>query len=711
MAYIGLQPVTKVLGTSTQILSGNGVDFAYTLSRAVSKSADIRVSVDGVVLTPEEDYTANNVTVTFVTEPSNGTNNIVISFVAGALTTISIDSNAYPQGTTVAPSIKYVDALSTGIWFPSTTEVGITASGNTRVKVTNAPTATSTTSGALQVAGGAGLTGALYVGDVVRFTATTESSDTTSGALVVSGGVGVAKGLNVGGALNVSGDFTVAGAFTTTASDSLVLNDPFIFLANANPGDALDTGVISSYTDAGDSILKYTGIFRDVTDGKYKLFDNLLPEPTTVVDTGNVSFRYADLYFGNAVLNSNLATVSSTTGTLQVKGGIGATGAISLNGQNVGTAIINSGTNLVGNIGEDGASFGTVHASHFIGNGSQLTGLPAGYSNVQAQAYLTTGAGFVNSTGNLLAQSATFNALGVNGTATVNILNSTGNLLAQSATFNALGVNGTATVNILNSTGNLLAQGAIINSLTISGTAVTSTAAELNLVDGSSAGTIVNSKAVVYGAAGQVNATTLQVGGVAITSTPAEINLLNGSAAGTIVNNKAVIYNASGDVIASGISTPDITKTGTDGVGDIGQTGNRFATIYGLATSAQYADLAEKYVADADYEPGTVLHFGGEHEVSQCDVDHCTKVAGVVSTDPAYRMNDDLKAEYVAMVALTGRVPCKVRGPVGKGDMMVSAGNGHARAEANPKVGAVIGKALENFDGDEGIIEVVVGKH
>ena len=63
------------------------------------------------------------------------------------------------------------------------------------------------------------------------------------------------------------------------------------------------------------------------------------------------------------------------------------------------------------------------------------------------------------------------------------------------------------------------------------------------------------------------------------------------------------------------------------------------------------------------------------------------------------------------MLALTGLVPCKVRGPVGKGDMMVSAGNGHARAEANPKVGAVIGKALENFDGDGGIIEVVVGKH
>lgn len=132
--------------------------------------------------------------------------------------------------------------------------------------------------------------------------------------------------------------------------------------------------------------------------------------------------------------------------------------------------------------------------------------------------------------------------------------------------------------------------------------------------------------------------------------------------------------------------------------------------LYGQATSAQYADLAEKYTADAELEPGTVVHFGGEAEVSQCDVDHCTAVAGVVSTAPAYRMNDGLEAEHVAMVALTGRVPTKVTGPVHKGDMMVSAGNGMARAEANPKVGAVIGKALENWEGGEGVIEVVIGK-
>jgi len=127
----------------------------------------------------------------------------------------------------------------------------------------------------------------------------------------------------------------------------------------------------------------------------------------------------------------------------------------------------------------------------------------------------------------------------------------------------------------------------------------------------------------------------------------------------------------------------------------------------GTATSAQYADLAEKYSVVEDIEPGTVVCFGGEAEVQVCDHDMDRKIAGVVSTDPAYMMNAGAEGVYVA---LTGRVPCKVVGPVSKGDMMVSAGNGRARAEENPVLGSVIGKALENFDGDEGVIEVVVGR-
>ncbi|NDB64482.1 MAG: hypothetical protein EB168_02275 [Euryarchaeota archaeon] len=176
------------------------------------------------------------------------------------------------------------------------------------------------------------------------------------------------------------------------------------------------------------------------------------------------------------------------------------------------------------------------------------------------------------------------------------------------------------------------------------------------------------------------------------------------------------ISSTSGGALVEAPNEEEIDITGnlmptSNNTFSIGNATVGWTTVYAEATSAQYADLAEKYEADADYEPGTVVHFGGDKEVTECDTDHCTKVAGVVSTDPAYRMNDGLEAEHTAMVALTGRVPCKVSGPVAKGDMMVSAGNGRARAESDPKVGSVIGKSLENWEGGEGVIEVVVGKH
>ena len=86
------------------------------------------------------------------------------------------------------------------------------------------------------------------------------------------------------------------------------------------------------------------------------------------------------------------------------------------------------------------------------------------------------------------------------------------------------------------------------------------------------------------------------------------------------------------------------------------------------------------------------------------------KVAGVVSTNPAHLMNAGLESANVVDLALQGRVPCKVTGVVEKGDLMVAAGNGFARAEADPKVGTVIGKSLEAHAGGEGVIEVAVGR-
>ena len=129
----------------------------------------------------------------------------------------------------------------------------------------------------------------------------------------------------------------------------------------------------------------------------------------------------------------------------------------------------------------------------------------------------------------------------------------------------------------------------------------------------------------------------------------------------------------------------------------------------GVTFQATYADLAERYQADAVYEPGTILEFGGDFEVTVAE-DGTRRVAGIVTTNPAYVMNVGLEGENVVVIALAGRVPCKVQGIIRKGDMLVAAGGGFARAEYSPVLGSVIGKALQDFNGGEGVIEVAVGR-
>jgi hypothetical protein len=124
--------------------------------------------------------------------------------------------------------------------------------------------------------------------------------------------------------------------------------------------------------------------------------------------------------------------------------------------------------------------------------------------------------------------------------------------------------------------------------------------------------------------------------------------------------------------------------------------------------------LAEKYTADADYAPGTVLEFGGDQEVTATTTSHSPRVAGIVSTQPSYIMNDGLVSDHTAMVSLTGRVPCLVQGPIAKGDRLVaSAVVGHAQRldPAQYEPGCIIGKALEDYTSTAiGTIEVAVGR-
>ena len=177
-------------------------------------------------------------------------------------------------------------------------------------------------------------------------------------------------------------------------------------------------------------------------------------------------------------------------------------------------------------------------------------------------------------------------------------------------------------------------------------------------------------------------------------------------------SNVSFIWDESADQFAFAVTSgEDGTTAGNVTIDSYANIRANVATL--TATTARYADLAERYEADAQYDAGTVVVFGGEKEISMSDTECDHRVAGVVSSAPAYMMNseagDDATHPYVA---LTGRVPCKVTGKIFKGDLLMTSGMaGHAMAcdaENPPLPGHMIGKALEDFDGEAGVIEVLV---
>lgn len=124
----------------------------------------------------------------------------------------------------------------------------------------------------------------------------------------------------------------------------------------------------------------------------------------------------------------------------------------------------------------------------------------------------------------------------------------------------------------------------------------------------------------------------------------------------------------------------------------------------GIATQAVYADLAEKYLADQDYSVGTVVIVGGEQEVTASQAGK--RAIGAVSANPAYMMNSEL--EGGTYIALKGRVPVKVYGPVKKGTQLVAGNNGNAVA-ADPNSSDVFAVALEtNLDADTKLVECII---
>jgi len=191
-----------------------------------------------------------------------------------------------------------------------------------------------------------------------------------------------------------------------------------------------------------------------------------------------------------------------------------------------------------------------------------------------------------------------------------------------------------------------------------------------------------------------------------IKSTSLETSV-TGNVTGNLTSTGA---NTMGTLTMSGTLTSQAIVPDTDVTYDIGSSSKKYNTVYAKATSAQYADLAEVYESDANYEVGTVVVFGGKKEITISTEGNDIRVAGVISENPAYLMNSGATG---LPVALMGKVKCKVVGHINKGDMLSShpTQKGVAKKTHDPRVGEVIGKALEDYDSEDiGTINIVVGR-
>ena len=486
-----------------------------------------------------------------------------------------------------------------------------------------------------------------------------------------------------------------------------VSNDTLTFTEAPLAADVIEVRTLTTTTSIDTLANGAETAVLEASAGSADMFitGNLIPTGNVIQDLGSTANRFRDLYLSGS---------SITLGGVVLKDAGSSTFAVyELDGTTLAT--IDASINTTGNV-----SFGNLTV-----NTATSTNTLTASGNVDAGNLITTGV--VTATGNITGGnlaiasgitsttvSATGNVSGGNLT-TVGAVSATGDVSGGNLVTSGNIVAGNLNVSGIEAVGTLNVSGdtTIVGNLTVSGTTITANVASI----------VVTDPVLALGRGANGNPLTsndgLDRGLELFYFTSSEQHAFIGydndagkiiSAANASIANNIVTVNSYGTTVVGTLEVGNIVNSNANGVGNIGSSTTFFNTVFAKATSAEYADLAEHYQSDDDYEPGTVVMFGGAQEITLCSIDGCQRVAGVISTNPSYVMNAGLTGEHTVVVALTGRVPTKVTGKVRKGDMMVSNGDGTARAEADPKIGSVIGKALADFDGETGVIEVVVGR-
>ena len=357
------------------------------------------------------------------------------------------------------------------------------------------------------------------------------------------------------------------------------------------------------------------------------------------------------------------------------------------------------------------------------------TGLFVGAANVFNVNTTTTDANIKSniSGGNLIIQAnvsgTTFNvatALGASGTFAISNAATVGTTLTVTGNSSGGNVNTAGQVSAIGNVtgGNLVTLGmANVASASVGGNVQAGNLRTTGLV--SSTGNITSAANIAgtyfLGNGSQLTGLSLGVSVTKIENGTSEgfINAPNGNIAFTVAGTANVVTFTTGTAFFLGnVSTIGIEKTGSNAIGNIGSASNYFNRVFATATTALYADVAERFAADGLLEPGTVVELGGVNEITRSTEDLSENVFGVISTRPAYTMNGGAGEDDThPAVAMTGRVPVKCVGIVRKGDRLVSAGQGVARAAQPGEATAfnVIGRSLENKHTPElGTIEAIV---
>ena len=391
-------------------------------------------------------------------------------------------------------------------------------------------------------------------------------------------------------------------------------------------------------------------------------------------------------FSGNLISLGNITASAGGTSNVAVLSalGVGVTGIVSASGNVTGGNITTGGTATVtGNV---------TGGNLAIGGLATITGNITGGNITTGGSITATGTG--NITGNVNGGNLRTTGL-ITATGTVTGGNvASGGFITAGSTVSSVG-NITSAANVAGAN--------VIASVNVSAV-------------GNVAGTyFIGNGSQLTGISSAVSVSKIESGlsNVQIASANANITMAVSTTSNVVVVSTTGITTLGSLTLNTGnAATTAVVNGAGNGVGNIGSSTGYFNRIFAVATSALYADVAERFESDELLDPGTVVELGGSKEITRSRVELSENVFGVISTRPAFTMNGGAGEDDThPAVAMTGRVPVKVTGIINKGDRLVSAGDGIARAAQPGEATSfnVIGRALVSKPtNDLGTVEAIV---